>query len=121
MSVTPAKIAGVKRIVVVSPPGRDGKIDPLTIAAAKICGATEIYKVGGAQAIGALAYGTKSIPKVDKIVGPGGKFVSIAKSLVSDQTAIDMVAGPTELGIIADASSDPELVALGSHLPGRTQ
>ena len=112
MSVKPAKIAGVKRIVVVSPPGRDGKIDPLTIAAAKKCGATEIYKVGGAQAIGALAYGTKSIPKVDKIVGPGGKFVSIAKSLVSDRTAIDMIAGPTELGIIVDASSDPELVAL---------
>jgi histidinol dehydrogenase len=112
MSVIPAKIAGVKRIVVVSPPGRDGKIDPLTIVAANKCGATEIYKVGGAQAIGALAYGTKSIPKVDKIVGPGGKFVSIAKSLVSDQVAIDMVAGPTELGIIADASSDPELVAL---------
>jgi len=112
MSVIPAKIAGVKRIVIVSPPGRDGKIDPLTIVAAKRCGATEIYKVGGAQAIGALAYGTKSIPKVDKIVGPGGKFVSIAKSLVSDQVAIDMVAGPTEIGIIADASSDPELVAL---------
>jgi len=112
MSVIPAKIAGVKRIVIVSPPDRDGKIDPLTIVAAKKCGATEIYKIGGAQAIGALAYGTKSIPKVDKIVGPGGKFVSIAKSLVSDQTAIDMVAGPTELGIIADASSDPELVAL---------
>ena len=112
MSVQTARKAGVKRIVVVSPPGPDGKIDPLTIVAAKMCGATEIYKVGGAQAIGALAYGTKSIPKVDKIVGPGGKFVSIAKLLVSDQTAIDMVAGPTELGIIADASSDPELVAL---------
>jgi len=112
MSVVPAKVAGVKKIVVVSPPGRDGKIDPLTIVAAKMCGATEIYKVGGAQAIGALAYGTKSIPKVDKIVGPGGKFVSIAKSLVSDQTAIDMVAGPTELGIIANAGSNPELVAL---------
>ena len=112
MSIMPARKAGVKRIVVVSPPGRDGKIDPLTMVAAKACGATEIYKVGGAQAIGALAYGTKSIPKVDKIVGPGGKFVSIAKSLVSDQTSIDMVAGPTELGIIADASSDPELVAL---------
>jgi len=112
MSVRPAAKARVKRIVVVSPPGPDGKIDPLTIAAAKMCGATEIYKIGGAQAIGALAYGTKSIPKVDKIVGPGGKFVSIAKSLVSDQTAIDMIAGPTELGIIADASSDPELVAL---------
>ena len=112
MSVVPANVAGVKKIVVVSPPGGDGKIDPLTIVAAKMCGATEIYKVGGAQAIGALAYGTKSIPKVDKIVGPGGKFVNIAKLLVSDQTAIDMVAGPTELGIIADASSDPELVAL---------
>jgi histidinol dehydrogenase len=112
MSVLIASNAGVKRRVIVSPPDRDGKIDPLTIAAAKMCGATEIYKVGGAQAIGALAYGTKSIPKVDKIVGPGGKFVSIAKSLVSDQVAIDMVAGPTELGIIADASSDPELVAL---------
>ena len=112
MSITPAKMAGVKRIVAVSPSGRDGKIDPLTIAAAKYAGATEIYKVGGAQAIGALAYGTKSIPKVDKIVGPGGKFVSIAKSLVSDQTAIDMVAGPTELGIMVDASSDPELIAL---------
>jgi len=112
MSVIPAKVADVKRIVIVSPPDRDGKIDPLTIVAAKKCGATEIYKAGGAQAIGALAYGTKSILKVDKIVGPGGKFVSIAKSLVSDQTAIDMVAGPTELGIIADASSDPELIAL---------
>jgi len=112
MAVNTAKRAGVKRIVVISPPGRDGKIDPLTIVAAKFCGVTEIYKVGGAQAIGALAYGTKSIPKVDKIVGPGGKFVSIAKSLVSDQTAIDMIAGPTELGIIADTSSDPELVAL---------
>jgi len=112
MSVKTARRAGVKRIVVVSPPGPDGKIDPLTIVAAKMCGATEIYKVGGAQAIGALAYGTKSIPKVDKIVGPGGKFVSIAKLLVSEQTSIDMVAGPTELGIIADASSNPELVAL---------
>jgi len=116
MSVIPAKIAGVKRIVIVSPPDRDGKIDPLTIVAAKKCGATEIYKIGGAQAIGALAYGTKSIPKVDKIVGPGGKFVSIAKSLVSDQTAIDMIAGPTELGIIADASSDPELIALDKRI-----
>ena len=84
MSVVTARKAGVKRIVVVSPSNRDGKIDPLTIVAAKMCGATEIYKVGGAQAIGALSYGTKSIPKVDKIVGPGGKFVSIAKSLVSD-------------------------------------
>ena len=111
MSVITAAEAGVKRIVVVSPPNSDGKIDPMTITVAQNCGA-EIYKVGGAQAIGALAYGTKSIPKVDKIIGPGGKFVSIAKSLVSDQTAIDMIAGPTELGIIVDSSANPELIAL---------
>ena len=111
MSVITAAEAGVKRIVITSPPGPDGKIDPMTITVAKKCGA-EIYKVGGAQAIGALAYGTKSIPKVDKIVGPGGKFVSIAKLIVSEQTSIDMIAGPTELGILADATADPELVAL---------
>ena len=111
MSVITAAEAGVKRIVITSPPGSDGKIDPMTTTVAKKCGA-EIYKVGGAQAIGALAYGTKSIPKVDKIVGPGGKFVSIAKLIVSEQTSIDMIAGPTELGIIADSSANPELVAL---------
>ena len=111
MSVITAAEAGVKRIVITSPPGPDGKIDPMTITVAKKCGA-EIYKVGGAQAIGALAYGTKSIPKVDKIVGPGGKFVSIAKLIVSEQISIDMIAGPTELGILADATADPELVAL---------
>ena len=111
MSVITAAEAGVKRIVVTSPPGSDGKIDPMTITVAQKCGA-EIYKVGGAQAIGALAFGTKSIPKVDKIVGPGGRFVSIAKAVVSEQTSIDMIAGPTELGILADATADPELVAL---------
>jgi len=111
MSAITAAEAGVKRIVITSPPGPDGKIDPMTVIVAKKCGA-EIYKVGGAQAIGALAYGTKSIPKVDKIVGPGGKFVSIAKLIVSEQTSIDMIAGPTELGIIADSTADPELVAL---------
>ena len=112
MSVVPAKIAGVKRIVVVSPPNSDGKIDPLTIAAAHICGANEIYKTGGVQSIGALSYGTKSIPKVDKIVGPGGAFVTSAKSLVSIQTGIDMLAGPTELGIIADNSANAKFIAL---------
>ena len=112
MSVIPAKVAGVKRIVVVSPPNPNGKIDPLTIVAADICGATEIYKTGGAQAIGALSYGTKSISKVDKIVGPGGAFVTLAKSLVNDNTGIDMLAGPTELGIIADNSVNPEFLAL---------
>ncbi len=111
MSAITAAEAGVERIVITSPPGPDGKIDPMTVTVAKKCGA-EIYKVGGAQAIGALAYGTKSIPKVDKIVGPGGKFVSIAKLIVSEQTSIDMIAGPTELGIIADSTADPELVAL---------
>ena len=112
MSVIPARVAGVKRIVVVSPPNSNGKIDPLTIVAANICGVNEIYKVGGAQAIAALSFGTKSIPKVDKIVGPGGAFVTTAKSLVSDKTAIDMLAGPTELGIVADNSANPHFVAL---------
>jgi histidinol dehydrogenase len=112
MSVIPAKIAGVKRIVVVSPPNSDGKIDPLTVVASDICGVNEIYKTGGAQSIAALSYGTKSIPKVDKIVGPGGSFVTTAKSLINDQTGIDMLAGPTELGIIADNSANPTYVAL---------
>ena len=110
MSVITAAEAGVKRIVVVSPPDSDGNIDPMTITVAQNCGA-EIYKVGGVQAIAALSYGTKSICKVDKIVGPGGKFVSIAKAIVSEETSIDMIAGPTELGIIVDTSADPELVA----------
>jgi len=112
MSVVPARVAGVKNIVVVSPPKSDGKIDPLTVVAANICGATQIYKTGGAQAIAALSYGTKSIPKVDKIVGPGGSFVTTAKSLVGVHTAIDMLAGPTELGILADSSSNPKFIAL---------
>lgn len=112
MSVVPAKIAGVPRIVVVSPPNSDGNINPLTIVAADICGATEIYKTGGAQSIAALSYGTKCIPRVDKIVGPGGAIVSLAKSLSSENTGIDMHAGPTELGIIADGSANPKFVAL---------
>ena len=111
MSAFTAYAAGVERIVITTPSGPTGMVDPMTLAVAGYCGA-EIYKVGGAQAIGALAYGTKTIPRVDKIVGPGGKFVSIAKSLVSDQTSIDMIAGPTELGIIADSSADPKLVVL---------
>ena len=88
MSIVPAKVAGVKRVVVVSPPNQNGKIDPLTLVACHMCGADEIYKIGGAQAIGALAYGTKSIKKVNKIVGPGGSFVSIAKALVCDTVSI---------------------------------
>jgi len=111
MSVVPAKIAGVKRIIVVSPSNKLGKIDPLTLVAADICGVKEIYKMGGAQAIAALSYGTKSLLRVDKIVGPGNIFVSIAKSLVSKDVSIDMIAGPTELGIIADTSANPDFVA----------
>ena len=112
MSVIPAKVAGVKKIIVVSPPNRNGNIDPLTLVAADICGVNEIFKTSGAQAIAALSYGTKSIPQVDKIVGPGGAFVTLAKSIVSERTSIDMIAGPTELGIIADDSSNPEYVAI---------
>ena len=112
MSVIPAKVAGVKRIAVVSPPNSNGDIDPLTIVAADICGATEIYKTGGVQAIAALSYGTRSIKKVDKIVGPGGAFVTLAKYLVSNITSIDMMAGPTELGIVIDSSTDADLAAL---------
>lgn len=112
MSVVPAKVAGVKRIVAVSPANERGMIDPLTLVAADICGVNEFYKIGGAQAIAALAYGTQSIPKVDKIVGPGGMFVTLAKSILSDVVSIDMVAGPTELAIIADSSADAALVAV---------
>src|SRR3989475_5795235 len=112
MSIVPAKVAGVKKIVAVSPTDQGGSISPLTLVAADICGVDEFYKISGAQAIAALAYGTKSIPKVDKIVGPGGVFVSLAKSLLADVVSIDMMAGPTELAIIADSSADPTLVAL---------
>lgn len=112
MSVIPAKVAGVKRIIAVSPPNEQGKIDPLTLVAADICGVDEFYKTGGAQAITALAYGTKSITPVDKIVGPGGAFVTLAKSLLSEVVSIDMIAGPTELAIVADSTADAELVVL---------
>jgi histidinol dehydrogenase len=111
MSVTPAKVAGVKKIICVTPPNKNGMIDPLTLVAGDICGINEFYKAGGAQAIAALAYGTESIPKVDKIVGPGGSFVTLAKSLVSETVSIDMIAGPTELAIIADLTANPDLVA----------
>ncbi|MDQ2685943.1 MAG: histidinol dehydrogenase, partial [Thermoproteota archaeon] len=105
MCATPAKLAGVKRIVAISPTKIDGKIDPLTLIAADICGVDEIYKVGGAQGIAGLAFGTDSIRRVDKIVGPGGRYVTIAKLLVSNIVSIDMLAGPTELIIYADDKS----------------
>ena len=111
MQVVPARAAGVARIAVATPPARDGSVDALTLAAADMCGATEVYRIGGAQAVAALAFGTESVPRVDKITGPGGRFVTMAKSIVSAHVAIDMVAGPTELGIVADSSADARLVA----------
>ena len=107
MDTIPAKIAGCPQIVMVTPPGRDGKINPVILAAAKIAGVDEIYKVGGAQAVAALAYGTETIPKVDKIVGPGNAFVAEAKKQVFGRVAIDMIAGPSEILVIADGNSDP--------------
>lgn len=111
MDVIPASVAGVKRIVFCTPPRKDGTIAPVILAAASIAGATEIYKVGGAQAIGAMAYGTETIPRVDKICGPGNIFVNTAKRLVYGQVDIDMFAGPSEILIIADKTADPEFVA----------
>lgn len=111
MCAVPAKVAGVKRIVAISPPTKDGSVDPLTLVAADICGVNEFYKAGGAQGIAALAYGTQSIKPVSKIVGPGGMFVTAAKLVAASVASTDMVAGPTELLIFADASADPRLVA----------
>ena len=111
MDSIPAKIAGCGEIVMVTPPGRDGKINPVILAAAKIAGVDRIFKVGGAQAVAALAYGTESIPRVDKIVGPGNAYVAEAKKQVFGQVAIDMIAGPSEILIIADGTADPRFVA----------
>ncbi|MBP5260544.1 MAG: histidinol dehydrogenase [Clostridiales bacterium] len=111
MDVIPASVAGVKRIVFCTPPRKDGTIAPVILAAASIAGATEIYKVGGSQAIGAMAYGTETIPRVDKICGPGNIFVNTAKRLVYGQVDIDMFAGPSEILIIADKTANPEFVA----------
>lgn len=111
MNVIPAKVAGVSRIVMTTPPGKDGKINPVILAAARIAGVDEIYKVGGAQAIGALAYGTASVPKVDKIVGPGNIFVALAKKAVYGFVNIDSIAGPSEIMVLADETANPRYVA----------
>ncbi len=111
MDSIPAKIAGVKEVVMVTPPSADGKVNPVILAAAKIAGVDKIFKVGGAQAIAALAYGTESVPKVDKIVGPGNAFVAEAKKQVFGQVSIDMIAGPSEILIVADATSNPKHLA----------
>ncbi len=110
MDAIPAKIAGCKEVVMVTPPNREGKIAPVILAAAKVAGVDKIFKVGGAQAIAALAYGTESIPKVDVIVGPGNAFVAEAKKQVYGKVAIDMIAGPSEILIVADGASDPAVV-----------
>jgi len=111
MAAIPAQIAGVKRIVIVTPPQKDGSVDSHILAAAKLLGLKEIYKVGGAQAIAALAFGTKSIPKVDKIVGPGNLYVTLAKKLLYGEVGIDILAGPSEIAIIADDSAETEFIA----------
>ena len=111
MNAVPAQIAGVKEIVMVTPPGRDGKVSPSILAAARTAGVHRIFKVGGAQAVAALAYGTESVPRVDKIVGPGNAYVAEAKKQVFGQVAIDMIAGPSEVLVVADAASDPAYVA----------
>ncbi len=111
MDAIPAKIAGCKEVVMVTPPNADGKIAPVILAAAKVAGVDKIFKVGGAQAIAALAYGTQSIPKVDKIVGPGNAFVAEAKKQVFGKVSIDMIAGPSEILIVADGKSNPKHVA----------
>lgn len=111
MNIVPAKVAGVDQIVMITPPGKDGKVNPSTLVAAKEAGADEIYKAGGAQAIGALAYGTQSIPKVDKIVGPGNIFVALAKKAVYGHVSIDSIAGPSEILVLADDSANPRFVA----------
>ena len=111
MDTIPAKIAGVGQVVMVTPPGRDGKISQAVLAAAKVAGVDKVFRVGGAQAIAALAYGTESIPKADKIVGPGNIYVAEAKKQVSGIVSIDMIAGPSEILIIADGKSDPAVVA----------
>nr|WP_129689046.1 histidinol dehydrogenase [Gottfriedia acidiceleris] len=111
MNVIPAKIAGVNEIVIVTPPNKEGKIKPSILVAAKLAGVTKVLKIGGAQAIGALAYGTETIEKVDKIVGPGNIYVALAKKSVSGIVGIDMVAGPTEVVILADETANPRFIA----------
>jgi histidinol dehydrogenase len=111
MNAVPAKLAGVEELIMVSPPGRDGKIPDPILAAAKVAGVTRVFKVGGAQAVAALAYGTQTIPAVDKIVGPGNIFVATAKRRVYGRVDIDMIAGPSEILVLADGQSNPEWVA----------
>lgn len=112
MNAIPASVAGVERIACVTPPTKDGSLDPAILEACRVAGVTEVYSVGGAQAIAALAYGTETIQKVDKITGPGNAFVAAAKKIVSGDVGIDMIAGPSEVCVVADEQAAPELVAI---------
>lgn len=111
MNVLPAKVAGVGEVIMVSPPGPDGRLDDKILAAASVCGVDRVFKMGGAQAIGALAYGTESVPRVDKIVGPGNIFVATAKKLVYGEVNVDSIAGPSEILVLADETANPQYVA----------
>jgi len=111
MDVIPAKVAGVEEIILCSPPGKDGRMNPLVLACARLAGVNRAFKIGGAQAVGAMAYGTKSVPKVDKIVGPGNIYVATAKKQVFGVCGIDMIAGPSEILVIADETANPAFVA----------
>ena len=111
MNIIPAEVAGVPRIVMVTPPGKDGKVNPVTLIAAHLAGAAEVYKAGGAQAVAALAFGTESIPRVNKIVGPGNIFVALAKKAVYGHVSIDSIAGPSEILVLADETANPRFVA----------
>ena len=111
MNIIPAKVAGVDKIVMVTPPGKDGRVNPVTLTAAHLAGADEVYRVGGAQAVAALAFGTESIPRVNKIVGPGNIFVALAKKAVYGHVSIDSIAGPSEVTVLADEGADPRFAA----------
>lgn len=111
MNIIPAKVAGVEKIVMVTPPGKDGKVNPVTLTAAHMAGADEVYRVGGAQAVAALAFGTESIPRVNKIVGPGNIFVALAKKAVYGHVSIDSIAGPSEVTVLADETANPRFAA----------
>jgi histidinol dehydrogenase len=111
MNIIPAEVAGVPRIVMVTPPDKNGKVNPVTLIAARLAGATEVYKAGGAQAVAALAFGTESIPRVNKIVGPGNIFVALAKKAVYGHVSIDSIAGPSEILVLADETANPRYVA----------
>src|SRR5207247_330164 len=121
MTAVPARVAGVKEIVLVTPPGADGSVNPVVLAAARVAGVTEGWRIGGAQAVAALAYGTATIRRVDKIVGPGNIYVALAKTRVVGEVGIDMMAGPSEVVVVADAAADPDWIAVELLAPAERE